>query len=431
MILLLLSLVSATPDTLHLSLGQALDVAMHRSPARTEASVSRLTEGVRIGQGINALLPYPSGSLNYGKSTTKSPVYADSAITTEGWTGTLTVNQVVFDPQVFAGVANSFVNAGSYGYDAQDKEARLIYDVTSGYLNLLGSSLLRDAAASALDRASDNLRLNQEKLRLGAAARIDVMRSEVAQSQARINLLSASGALATANAAFLATAGISENVVIQPSESLAAPATLVVDDPDKLLADIEKQNPSVKQARNASTSATINTIGTVGQVLPSVSVFWRSQYGSSVTPNPGMPKSIKDWDNNDVVTTGIGLSFPLLDLKTYALNVTSAIAGSRQARAAAVSARYQLRASATTAILGYQEAQQTYEYAKANLGLNQELYRLATEQQRLGAISLIDFFSVETALEQANATCITALTRTYIQAAQISYLLGRTSSQAK
>ena len=435
MILLFLSLINAAPDTLHLSLGQALDMAIKRSPARTEASVSRLTEGVRIGQGINGLLPYPSGSLDYGNSTTKSPVYADSSVTTKGWTGTLTVSQVVFDPQVFAGVATSFINAGYYGYDAQDKEARLIYDVTAGYLNLLGSSLLRDAASSALDRASDNLRLNQEKFRLGAAAQIDVMRSQVAQSQAKINLLSASNALGTANASFLATAGISENVTVKPTESLAAPATLVVDDPDKLLTQIEKQNPSVKQARSTSTAATINAIGTVGEILPSVSVFWRSQYGTpygtSVMPNPSMPKSIKDWDNNDVVTTGIGLNFPLLDPKTYALNITSAIAGSRQARAAALSARYQLRASATTAILGYQEAQQAYEYAKANLDLNQELYRLATEQQRLGAISLIDFFSVETALEQANATYITALTDTYVQAAQISYLLGRTRSDAK
>jgi len=425
MLLLLLSLLSATPDTLNLSLGQALDMAIKRSPARTQASVSRLTEGVRIGQGINALLPAPSGALDYGSSTTKSPVFTDSNVTTTGWTGSLTVSQVVFDPQVFAGAAASFVNAGYYGYDAQDKEAKLIYDVTSGYLNLLGSSLLRDAAASALDRASDNLRLNQEKLRLGAASKIDVMRSEVAQSQAKINLVSANSALATANAAFLATAGISEDVVIRPTESLSAPAALVVDDPNKLLTDIERRNPSLKQSKNASTAATINTIGTVGGILPSVSVFWRSQYGA-VTPNPSMPKSIKDWDDNDVVTTGIGLSFPLLDLKTYALNVTNAIAGSRQARAAALSARYQLRASATAAILGYQEAQQTYEYAKANLDLNQELYRLATEQQRLGAISLIDFFSVETALEQANATYITALTKTYIQAAQISYLLGRT-----
>jgi len=252
------------------------------------------------------------------------------------------------------------------------------------------------------------------------------MRSEVTQSQAKINLLSTSTALATANAAFLATAGISENVVIRPTESLAAPASLVIDDPDRLLADVEERNPATKLARNANTIATINTVGAVGEILPSVSLFWHSQYD-----DPSMPKSIKAWDDKDVVTTGIGLSFPLLDLKAFALDISSAIAGSRQARAAALSARYQLRASATAAILGYQEAQQRYEFAKTNLDLNQELYRLAKEQQRLGAISLIDFFSVETALEQANATYIGALTDTYVQAAQISYLLGRTRPEAR
>jgi outer membrane protein TolC len=424
MLLVLLSLLSAAPDTVRLSLGQALDLAMKRSPAKTEASVSRLTRGFRIGQGVNALLPAPDGSLEYGKSTTKSFGFDTTA---KGWTGTLTVYQVVFDPQVFAGVATSFVNAGYYGYDAQDKEAKLVYDVTSSYLNLLGSGLLRDAAASALDRADDNLRLNQEKLRLGAESQIDVMRSQVAQSQAKINLISGNSALATANAAFLATAGISENIVVKPTETLSAPASLVVDDPDSLLGQIEAKNPGLKQARSTSAAATIDAIGTVGGILPSVSAFWRSEYPQS----PSMPKSIKAWDDKDVVKTGIGLTFPLLDLKKYALDIASAVAGSRKARAAAVSARYQLRSSATAAILGYQEAQQTCDYAKANLDLNQELYRLATEQQRLGAISLIDFFSVETALEQANATYITALTDTYVQAAQISYLLGRTRPQAR
>jgi len=424
MVLLLLSLLGATPDTLQLSLGQAVDAALKHSPAATQASVSKVTSGIRIGQGINALLPSPSGTLAYGKSTVKTDLGLDT--TSEGWTGTLTINQVVFDPQVFAGVATSFVNAGYYRYDAQDKEARLIYDVTQSYLALLGSRLLRDAAASALDRASDNLRLNQEKLRLGAASRIDVMRSEVAQSQSKIALLQADNALSTANAAFLATAGISENVTVRPTETLSTPASLVVDDPDKLVAQIEARNPAAKLARDANTIATISTIGAVGQILPSVSLFWKSERDDSV-----MPKSIKDWDNQDVVTTGIGLRFPLLDLKAFALDIASAVNSSRQARAAALSARYQLRASATTAVLSYKEAQQRYEYAKANLDLNQELYRLATEQQRLGAISLIDFFSVETALEQANATYITALTDTYVQAAQISYLLGRTRPQTR
>jgi len=428
MLLLLLSLVSAAPDTLGLSLSQAIDVALKHSPAATQASVSKVTSGIRVGQGINALLPAANGSLQYGKSTTSTPL---GDTTSKGWTGSFTLSQVVFDPQVFAGAATSFVNAAYYRYDARDKEAKLIYDVTQSYLNLLGSRLLRDAAASTLDRANDNLRLNQEKLRLGAASRIDVMRSEVAQSQAKISLLQADNCLATANASFLATAGISDNVTIRPTEAMAEPASLVVDDPDKLVAEIEAQNPSARLARNANTIATINTIGTVGEILPSVSVFWRSQYPNSSLADPQMPKSIKAWTDKDVVTTGIGLSFPLLDLKAFALNIASAVNGSRQARAAALSARYQLRAAATTAVLGYSEARQRYEYAKANLDLNQELYRLATEQQRLGAISLIDFFSVETALEQANATYITALTDTYVQAAQISYLLGRTRPQTR
>jgi outer membrane protein len=428
MLLLLLSLVSAAPDTLELSLGQAIDVALKHSPAATQASVSKVTSGIRVGQGVNALLPSANGALEYGQSTVKT-VLGDT--TSKGWTGSLTINQVVFDPQVFAGVATSFVNAAYYAYDARNKEAQLIYDVTQGYLGLLGSRLLRDASASALDRANDNLRLNQEKLRLGAASKIDVMRSEVAQSQAKISLLQADNTLATANAAFLATAGISENVTVKPTEAMTEPASLVVDDSDKLLAEIEARNPTAKLARDANTVATINTIGTIGEILPSVSVFWRSQYPNTSLPAPAMPKSIKAWSDNDVVTTGIGLSFPLLDLKAFALDIAGAINGSRQARAAALSTRYQLRASATTAILSYREARQRYEYAKANLDLNRELYRLATEQQRLGAISLIDFFSVETALEQANATYITALTDTYVQAAQISYLLGRTRPQTK
>ena len=65
-------------------------------------------------------------------------------------------------------------------------------------------------------------------------------------------------------------------------------------------------------------TTSFNTIGTVGRILPSVSLFWRSQYPNTITPAPVMPKSIKDWDNNDVVTTGIGLSFPLLDPKAFA-----------------------------------------------------------------------------------------------------------------
>jgi len=426
MLLLLLALVSATPDTLELSLGQALDQALRYSPAQAQASAARLSSGIAVGQGVNALLPGASGSLAWGKTTSQIVPGSDSTHTTKGWDGDVTLSQVVFDPHVFAGVASSLIRAGYYSVDAQDKQARLIYDVTEGYLGLLGARLLRDAAASAVDRAADNVRLNQEKLRLGAASRIDVMRSEVYKSQADISLLTADKALAAANAGFLATAGISRDVVVKPTEQLTEPAGFLVPSGDSLVAEIERRNPGAKLAAKSNVIATVNTVAAVGQVLPSVSAFWSSDYSDSA-----MPKSIRGWTDNDRITTGIRFSFPLLDLKSFALDIADAVAGSRRAKAAARAARYQVRAAATTAVIGYEEARQRYDYANKNLELNQELFRLAQEQQRLGAISLIDFFSVETALEQANASYITALTDTYIQAAQINYLLGRTRPETR
>ena len=426
MLLLFLALVSASPDTLELSLGQALDAAMKQSPAQTQASASRLSSGIAAGRGINALLPAASGSLAYGKIQAQILPGSDSTVTSKGWDGTLTLSQVIFDPRVFAGVANSLIQAGYYSVDAQDKQARLIFDVTEGYLGLLGTRLLRDAAASAVDRAADNLKLNQEKLRLGAASRIDVMRSEVFKSQADIGLLTMEKTLAAANAGFIATVGISRNVVVKPTEQFSEPAGFEVSNSDSLVAEIERRNPGAQLAAKSGTIAAVNTAAAIGQVLPSVSAFWSSDYSDSM-----MPKSIGDWSNNDRIATGIRFSLPLLDIKSFVLDIADAVAGSRRTRAAARATIYQIRAAAATAVIGYDEARQRYDYAKKNLELNQELYRLAQEQQRLGAISLIDFFSVETALEQANATYITALTDTYVQAAQINYLLGRTRPETR
>jgi len=425
-LLLLFALVSAPPDTIALSLAEALDQALRGSPASTQASASRLSSGIAVGRGVNALLPAATGSLAYGRTESQVLPGFDSTVTTKSWDGSLTLSQVIFDPRVFAGVANSFIQAGYYSADAQDKQARLIFDVTSGYLGLLGARLLRDAAASAVDRADDNVRLNQEKLRLGAAARIDVMRSEVYKSQADIGLLTADKALAAANAGFLAVAGISRVVVVQPTEQLTEPARFEVANPDSLAAEIERRNPGAQLATKSGTIATINTVSAFGQVLPSVSAFWSSDYSDSAPP-----QSLKDWSDNDCITTGIRFSLPLLDIKAFVLDVCDAVAGSRRARAAAQAARYQVRAAAKTAVIGYEEASQRYDYARKNLELNRELYRLAQEQQRLGAISLIDFFSVETALEQAHASYITALTDTYIQTAQINYLLGRTRPETR
>ncbi|MFO7650224.1 MAG: TolC family protein [bacterium] len=422
MLFLLLSLVAAPADTLDLSLASALELAGHKSPARVEARVARFQSGLSAVKAGAALLPSASGNLGWAKTETRSPFNPDSLVTVEGWNGSLTLAQVVFDPAVFGSVAGSIVYAGYYAADARDKQARLVYDVTAGYLGLLRARLLRDAAASALERAGDNLLLARERERLGAAAGIEVMRAEVARSQAEMDLLSSDKALAAVNAAFLAAAGITERVVVRPTEELSAPSGFAFGDSDSLVAEIERRNPTLKMADKSRAAARIGVVAAAARVLPSVSLYWSSNYSDSSFPTVG------SWRDHDAVTRGIEFSFPLLDIKTFVLNLADAGAQSRLARAGAERARLTLRATATAAVLDFSEARQRYDVARRNLELSRELLRLADEQRRLGSLSMFEYLSVETGLAAAQASYVGALADTYIKAAQITYLLGRTDA---
>ncbi len=432
----ILVLLFASPDTLELTLDQALRMAFRQSPARAEVKALQTQSASTLARGITSVIPSVSGSVGYAKSTGFLPESLDAGRTAGScrpsgfgsdwsWTGTLSISQVVFDPAVFAGLVGSVVYSGYYATDARDKQARLIYDVTTDYLSLLKTQLLRDAARAALRRTDENLKIVQAKERLGSASRIDVMRSEVVRSQAEIGLLGAKKGLAVAAEAFKATVNISEDVAVKPAEELTEPSQFEMPSPESLLAEIKRRNPGLALAAKANTVARVNLASSIGKVLPSVSAYWTSSYSDSA-----FPSSYGRWNENDAVSYGLRASFPLLDLKSYILNIVDAANESRRARAAAATAVLQIRSTALAAVLGYEEAKQTYHYSQRNLKLNKELYELAKEQQRLGAISLADLLSVEANLAQAQATYVSALCDTYIQAAQINYLLGVTGDGA-
>lgn len=420
-LLLTITALAATPETLDLSIDEALAIALRSSPAQIEIAATRSQGLVRAAQGVAILLPTLSGSLSYGRSETRIPYFPDTTLVEKGWTGSLTLSQVIFDPQLFANVINLFISSGTSSVEARDKQARLGRDVIVDYLNLLKVQRLQEVAAASLARATDNLNLNQEKLRLGSSSPIDVLRAQAFRSQAEIELLAANKALAAANAAFLATLGLTESIRIRPTEELVSPPDSNPYDKDSLLQLIMNQNPGIRLAERAQTAARVSVAAAIARALPQVSTSWSTNYLDSLPPrSPG------DWQEHDQVSWGIRLGFPLLDIKSYLLDIAAAATEARRARAGALRARLGLRATATAAILGYEESRQRLDYARRNLELNQELFRLAEEQHRLGSISLTDFQSVETSLAQAQASHIAALCDVYIQAAEIAYLLGIT-----
>ncbi len=424
--MLLFALLIVSPDTLNLTLDQALRIGLRQSTVQAEVKASKTQSVSTLARGITALLPSVSGSVGYGKSNGFGLPESLRAGPDWSWTGNLTINQVVFDPAVFTGLASSIVYSQYYSTDARNRQAKLVYDITTDYLNLLKAQLLRDAARAALCRADENLKVIREKHRLGSASEIDLMRFEVFKSQAEIELLKAEKSLAVAAVVFKATVNLNGEVAVQPTEELTQPAGFRVSDPDSLLAEIKRRNPGLAMAAKSNTIARINLASSVSQALPSVSAYWASNYSDSCFPSVS-----HQWNDNDAVSYGIRATFPLLNLKSYILNIVDRASESRRAGAASMSAALTIRSTALSAILGYEEAKKTCGYARRNLKLNRRLHELAKEQLRLGAISLADLFGVEADLAQAQATDTRALCDSYIQAAQINYLLGMARAPAK
>ncbi len=400
-------------DTLRLSLADAIQTALGQSPVSAQAAVTRTDGAITLARGINGMLPSVSGSVDYGWKH----VGPDS--TGQGWTAGLTVNQVVFSPSAFASVVASAIRSAYSSTSARDQQAKLVYDATVDYLNLLKYSRLKDVAVAALRRASEYLELTREKERRGLASSIDLLRAEAQEAQARLGLLEAEQNLDVGTETFKATAGLGRNEVVVPIEELEAPAGFEVTDPESLAVEIERLNPGLRMSAQARSIATVNQVAAIGTVLPDVSLYWqRNSSGSSLV------SCVDNWKDNGTSTYGLRATLPLLDIKTYILNVVDATNESRRTAAATRMAELQIRSTAASAVGAYLTARQRYDLAAATLTLNERLHELGQQQLRLGAISQVDFLDVEANLVDAQASFVSATCDTYVRAANIAYLLG-------
>jgi outer membrane protein TolC len=400
-------------DTLRLSLADAIQTALGQSPVSTQAAVTRAGGAVTLARGINSMLPSVSGSVDYGWKH----VGPDS--TGRGWTAGLTVNQVVFSPSAFAGVVSSAIRSAYSSTSARDQQAKLVFDATVDYLNLLKYSRLQDVAVAALRRASENLELTKQKQQRGLASSIDLLRAEAQEAQARLGLLEAEQNFDVGRETFKATAGLGRNTVVVPTEELEAPAEFEVADPESLVAEIERLNPGIRMSAQARSIARVNQVATIGSVFPDVSLYWQRNATAAT-----LPSCLTEWRDNGTSSYGLRATLPLLDLKSYVLNVVDASNESRRTAAAARTAELQIRSAAASAVGSYLTARQRYDLAAATLTLNERLHELGQQQLRLGAISQVDFLDVEANLVDAQASFVSATCDTYVRAANIAYLLG-------
>lgn len=408
MIILLLLIQS---DTLRLSLDEALDRARGNSPSAMSARVDRVQAGISLGRGVAALLPTPHASVN--RTTTGTGPESRTV-----WNGSVGMNQIA-DIGLIPGLIQAAHLNRYYRLQSGDKTNRLRFEVTSGYYAVIKAYGLVEASVQAQKQAYESVRLLEEKYRLGQVSKIDLLRAQVFASQAEINLGSADQGLQAANEDLKATIGMREPGLIKPTEVLTAPAEMAALDPDSLVLIVQKRNPALAASIEFERQARVGIATAASRILPSVSLFSQSGYSDSAFPgSPGQ------WRDHALPSRGIGISFPIFDIKTILVNVADARNGAKSARVGRRTAEFGIEKALRQAVIGFNEAKVRAASAKKNLELSEEVERLGLEQSRLGTLSLIDLLDVETKLTQARTQYLSALCDTYIGRAQLEYLTG-------
>jgi len=401
-------------DTLYLSLTDALDLAQKKSPSSTEATIDQRSGLLSLTGGISAILPSPSLSASYTKSQGSIlPTLTES----KSYSGSVGLNQVLFSPDVFGNVYKGKLYNDYYRLQAEDVTANLVYSVKVSYFTLAKTYNLYDVAQASLQRAEDNYNLAKEKNRLGQITKFELLRSETFKTQAAIDLLTAQKNLAISMEDLKGQLGVTDNSIIKPNSTPVTPDLEI--NFETLFSDITRKNPNLMSSKKYKSITKTTFTQSIANLLPSANLFWSSSYSDT-----SMLKKISDWKDNDVISYGVRLNFPIFEIKSYLLNIGNSRNDLRRANVQLRKAEILLRKNATNAIYTYKEAKERYDYSSKNLELNRELLRLAQEQYRLGAISQLDLFNTEFTFNTAQNTYISALYDTYTSYAQIEYLLG-------
>ena len=415
---LLLLIISA--DTLNLTLDQAVGTALRVSPTSADARLDSVDGRSKYLQGWAEVIPTPSASAGLGWSNSQSFLDSTKRSTSHSVSFSVGASQVIFDPNVVGAVAQGYAGRQLSYYSSWSKLNTLVWNVRTAYFGLQKAYALLDVSNSAVQLAQNNYDLAQVKLKLGQSTGIDLLRAQTNLQQARLNLMSAETGLLTASEAFKGQLGMTDEVIIKPVAIDTNPPTAAFASRTDYWQAVDTGNPSLQLARLTVKVAEIGKKVAYGRMLPSLSFSISERYSDSMLPSASNP-----WSRNDGLSWGFNLSLPIINVPQILLGINSAKIALERARISLQSSEITIRQTATSAWLSYEQTARQVAYAAENLRLNQELYRQAQEQYRLGQLTQLDLFTVETGLIQARISYLSGLADVQSDLAQLYYLLGK------
>jgi len=413
---------SARPITL----AEAVSLAEKNAPRMVQARGRTRQSSAQVRSGYGAFLPGISFSMGADR---RLPSEGDRTVIEDGAVRILPAEPWSFNFRTSANIdvfnGGRRVNELSQAKATQDAaESQEIadrfgtaLDAKQAYFAVLAYREAQIAAQAGIDEAEQQFRAAVARVRAGSSTRSDSLRSENQLRNARLTLLETQNNYAVANATLTRVVGTPYPVTAAADDTLSLVGIALG---EAQLLEIVEKGPDVQVAEAELDAARAGRSISKAAYLPSVSAGY--SYGGSGTDNQfGFGDSSFNYNGS----FGLRLSLPIFDQFGREEQRVRADVAADNAEANLRDTRLAARENLAAYLGAFRTAEQRVFAQSATLSTAEEDLRVQQRRYQVGASTLLDLLTSQTAVNDAREALIRARFDQRVAKAQLEALVGR------
>jgi outer membrane protein len=424
-------------QTVSLTLSQATQTALQNnlSIVQADANVNAAQAGATAAYG--GYLPTLSATGGWGRTQTDRAGASTASIgggtvligaeksTTSSYSTSLNLNWTLFDgfgTQAQVGQATSRSVATEYTADRTRQS--IVFQVESGYLNVLRFEQLVRVSEETLKRDRRQLERITESNRVGSASLADLYRQQSQTAGDELSLIQAQNNFDKSRADLVALIGLEvdrEYTFADPSISTTL-TTAELDSNSARYANFSQLLQRALSARPDYRGATESYSSAQSGVTAA-----RSGYFPSFSASAGyrlLSDEFRTLSNNKTLDWGLNIRWNLFDGFQTNNAVQSAIATRRNAEISLTQAERDISAQIKKALLDLEAARKQHEVGQKALVSAGEDFKIAEERYNLGAGTLLDMLVASASLVSAQANSVNAVYNYVTAIRNLEYTIG-------
>lgn len=428
-------------QTSTLTLDQAVQISLERnmSVAQAQNNVEAAQSGVLAATG--SYLPTLSANASWTRSQNdrpgSAPVYVGGIPVQSGTSGRTIANNynagLSVDYLIFDGLSREgqSTRASANAVSAEETSARtrqsVVFQVQSGYLNVLRNEQLVKVNDENLKRDRQQLDRITESNRVGALSIADVYRQQSQVAIDELAVITAQNNYDKSKADLLALVGLNVNenytvadptISIQITKEELDSTAAAYQDFNELTRRAVSSRPDFLSATEQLTASEAGVRVARSGYFPSISAF--AGYGVN---SPEL-ETVTKYRN---LNWGLQLRWNLFDAFQTNYNLQSATATQRNAEISLVQAQRNINVDVKKALLDLEAGRKQYEVTQKGLVSATEDRKIAEERYNLGAGTLLDLLVANANLVNAQANQVNAVYNFITAKRNVEYALGEKS----